>query len=181
LLNTISSDDPISADVAVDQSLIPFFVKILNKGTVQNDSTFTLQLSDSTVYPKPGHILLIDRAVDPQTGTIRARIVFPNADKLLKVGLTCNIRVKNASANNTLLIPYKAVTEQLGEYFVFLVHDTIALQRKILLGNKINGNVIVRSGLEAGDKIVVNGMQKLKDSAAIQVGPPKAPPATAPK
>lgn len=173
LLNTVSTDDPISADIAIDQSLIPYFTTLLDKGTSPGDSTFTVTLSDGTIYPYPGHIILLDRAVDPTTGTIRARIGFPNPKKMLKVGVTCNIRVQNKSGTGTLLIPYKSVVEQLGEYFVFVVQDTIVLQHKVTLGNKINDKVVVKTGLEQGEQIVTQGVQKLRDSSAILIGKPK--------
>ncbi len=176
LLNTVSTDEPIAADIAVDQSLIPKFAAILNNGASKTDSTFTISFTDGSVYPYPGHIALLDRAVDPTTGTIRARIVFPNPDKILRAGLTCNVRVKNTNPPNTLVIPYKAIVEQLGEFFVYKVQDTIALQTKVILGNKFNGNVVVKSGLNQGDVIVTDGVQKLRDSSAISTGSPKLPP-----
>ncbi len=176
LLNTVSTDEPIAADIAVDQALIPKFAAILNKGTSKTDSTFTISFTDGSVYPYPGHIVLLDRAVDPTTGTIRARIVFPNPDKILRAGLTCNVRVENTNPPNTLVIPYKAIVEQLGEFFVYKVQDSIALQTKVILGNKFNGNVVVKSGLNQGDVIVTDGVQKLRDSAAINTGSPKLPP-----
>jgi membrane fusion protein (multidrug efflux system) len=82
--------------------------------------------------------------------------------------------VKNNAGEKSLLIPYKAVVEQLGEYFVFVVNDNKALQKKISLGAKVNDKVVVRSGLQAGDNVVTEGVQKLRDSSAVQVGPPKA-------
>jgi membrane fusion protein (multidrug efflux system) len=170
LLNTVSTDDPISADISLDQSLIPYFTQLLQKGNAANDSTFTVTLPDGTVYPDPGHIILLDRAVDPTTGTIKARIVFPNTKKILKVGVTCNIRVENKSAANTLLIPYKSVVEQLGEYVVYVVQDSIVTQRKVTLGNKISDKVVVKTGLQQGDEIVTEGVQKLRDSSVVKVG-----------
>ncbi len=170
LLNTVSTDDPIAADIAIDQSLIPKFSSLLNKPTSKTDSTFTIAFSDGTVYPHPGRISLIDRAVDPTTGTIRARIVFPNPEKMLKVGATANVRVENRTPANTIVIPYKCIVEQLGEYFVYQVQDTIALQKKVTLGNRINGMVVVQNGLKAGDVIVSDGVQKLKDSSAVNTG-----------
>lgn len=171
LLNTVSTDDPIGADVSIDQTLIPKFAKLLNSKTSAADSTFTIALPDGTIYPYPGHITLLDRAVDPTTGTIKARIVFPNAQKILKDGATCNIRVENKTPANTVVIPYKCIVEQLGEYFVYQVKDTIALQKKVSLGNKINAMVIVTNGLQPGDIIVSDGVQKLRDSTAIRTGP----------
>ncbi|HEY4335572.1 MAG TPA: efflux RND transporter periplasmic adaptor subunit, partial [Puia sp.] len=74
-----------------------------------------------------------------------------------------------------LLIPYKAVVEQLGEYFVFVDNDNKAIQRKITLGTRINDKIVARSGLKEGEQVITEGVQKLRDSTAIQVGPPKAP------
>ncbi len=175
LLNTVSTDDPIAADIAVDQVLIPKFTSLINSGATKKDSTFTVTLPDGSVYPHPGYISFLDRAVDAATGTIRARIVFPNPEKMLKVGATASVRVENKSDTNTIVIPYKCIVEQLGEFFVYQVQDTIALQKKVTLGNKINGMVIIKNGIKAGDVIVSDGVQKLRDSAAISTGKFKAP------
>jgi RND family efflux transporter MFP subunit len=175
LLNTISTDDPIAADIAVDQALIPKFTDLLNSGVTKRDSIFTITLPDGSIYPRPGYMSFLDRAVDATTGTIRARIVFPNPQKLLKVGATANIRVENKSAPNTITIPYKCIVEQLGEFFVYRVQDTIALQTKVALGNRLSGNVIIKDGLKAGDVIVTDGVQKLRDSTVINTGKPGAP------
>jgi len=94
----------------------------------------------------------------------------------LKPGLTTNIRVKNNAGANSLLIPYKAIVEQLGEYFVYIVRNDKALQRKVSLGNRINDKVIVKSGLSLGDQVVTEGVQKLRDSSAVVLGPPKSMP-----
>jgi membrane fusion protein (multidrug efflux system) len=174
LLNTVSTDDPIAADIAVDQALIPKFTNLLNSGSTKADSTFTVTLPDGSIYAHPGYISLLDRAVDPNTGTIKARIVFHNPEKMLKVGAAATIRVENKSAPNTVVIPYKCIVEQLGEFFVYQVQDTIALQKKVVLGSKINGTVIIKSGLKEGDIIVTDGVQKLRDSSAVNTGKPKA-------
>ena len=175
LLNTISTDDPIAADIAIDQSLIPKFTEILNKHNSKTDSIFTVTLPDGSVYSHPGYISFLDRAVDATTGTIKARIVFNNPEKMLKVGATASVRVENKSDSATIVIPYKCIVEQLGEFFVYQVQDTIALQKKVVLGNKIDGTVIVKDGLKPGDVIVTDGVQKLRDSSAVHTGVPKAP------
>lgn len=179
LLNTVSSDNPIAVDVAIDQSQIPRFLGYLGKGVgVERDSVFTIQMQDKSVYPFPGHLGLLDRAVDPNTGTIKARLVFPNSKRLLKVGITCNVLIKNNGGDSSILIPYKAITQQLGENFVFIVvnkNDTTkqALQRKVELGAKVNDKVVVKSGVEKGQYVVTEGNQKLKDSTLVKVVPAK--------
>ncbi len=175
LLNSISSDDPMAVDIAVDQGQIPAFTAYLRKGSADRDSLFSVVLTDGSIYPYPGHLYLLDRSVDPQTGTLKARLVFPNKEGYLKPGITTNIRVKHDAGDSSLLIPYKAVVEQLGEYFVFVDNDNKAIQHKISLGTRINDKVVVRSGLQQGDSVITEGVQKLRDSIAIQVGAPKAP------
>lgn len=173
LLNTVSSDNPMAVDIAVDQKEIPRFTAIQHDAK-SADSTFTLQLPDNSIYPQTGTISFIDRAVDQLTGTIKVRIIFPNSQSILRAGMNCNINVKNNNAQQTfLLAPYKAVSEQLGEYFIYVVSNNKALQRKVSLGARINDKVIIKSGLQEGDSVVTEGVQKLKDSTAVQVGPPK--------
>jgi membrane fusion protein (multidrug efflux system) len=175
LLNSISSNNPVAVDISVNQSEIPLFTSYLNKGTHPKDSIFTVLQTDGSIYPFPGQLYLLDRAVDPQTGTIKARLTFPNGKGELKAGITTNIRVKHGSGDSSLLIPYKAVVEQLGEYFVFTVNESKAIQKKVVLGTKINDQVVVKSGVQAGDSVITEGVQKLKDSTRVQTSPPTGP------
>lgn len=168
ILNTVSSDNPIAVDVAVDQKEIARFVMLQNTGTAK-DSVFSLSLPDQSLYPYPGHISLIDRAVDAQTGTIKARIIFPNKDKILKSGMSCNIRIKNNGNSQSILIPSKSVMEQMGEYFVYVLGDSSKVeQRKIQTGQVINDKIMVKKGLEENEKIVIEGIQKLRDGTVVQ-------------
>jgi RND family efflux transporter MFP subunit len=178
LLNTVSTDDPMAVDLAIDQSEITKFNTYFDDARVKRDSIFTAVLPDGSIYPYPGTLYLLDRSVDPTTGTLKARITFPNPKNDLRAGLTTNIRVKHQAGDTTILIPYKSVVEALGEYFVFVADSGHAYQHKITLGTRIGGMIIVRSGLQAGEKVVTEGVQKLRDSSAIALAPPK--PAGAP-
>jgi RND family efflux transporter MFP subunit len=178
LMNSVSTDDPMAVDIAIDQAEIPQFTRYFDKGTNPKDSIFTAVLPDGSIYPYPGQVYVLDRSIDPTTGTLRARITFANPKNELKAGLTTNIRVKHKAGDSTLLIPYKAVVETLGEYFVFVVQGDHALQHKVVLGTKIGGNIVVRSGLQQGEKVVIEGVQKLRDSSVVQVAQPSQKPAT---
>jgi RND family efflux transporter MFP subunit len=169
LLNTISSDDPMAVDIAVDQREISRFVRLENNLAAKSDSVFVLQLPGNFTYPQPGKISLIDRAVDPQTGTIKTRLVFANQQNMLKPGMNVNVRIKNNSADSSMvMIPLKAVTEQMGEYFVFVINDSNqAIQQKLSLGPRINDKVVVRQGVNEGDKIITEGFQRLRDSSKV--------------
>jgi len=166
LLNTISSDDELAVDFNIDQKEIYEMTKLINqKG---KDSVFTLSFSNDS-YPHPGKLAFLDRAVDPQTGTIKARLIFPNKEGLLRAGMNGTVRVKNNSGQKSLLIPYKAVTEQLGEYFVYVPGDSNKVtQTRVQLGRQIGTDVIVRDGLKAGDSVVTQGVQNLREGAVIQ-------------
>jgi RND family efflux transporter MFP subunit len=168
LMNTLSSDDPMAVDFAVDEKQIDNFTDMLNKKVNPKDSTFTIVLPDQSIYPFHGRLLLLDRAVDPQTGTITARLVFPNPRNVLRPGLTCNVRVLYNNTSKSIIIPYKAVVVQMGEYFVFVVHENKVQQKKIDIGRTINNDmVIVNEGLADGEQIVIQGVQKLRDNSPV--------------
>lgn len=168
-LNTISSDNPVAADVQADGAQMTRFQKLQNQKFNPRDSTLLLVLPGGEPYPYPGSVRIVDRAVDPQTGTLRVRVAFPNPKKILKVGMNANIRVKNYTDGPQIMIPYQAVTEQMGEYFVYVVGDSSKVaQRKLALGARINGNVVVNDGLKEGDVVVTKGTQKIKDGARVK-------------
>jgi membrane fusion protein (multidrug efflux system) len=169
LLNTISSGNPIAVNIVIDQQDINRFYNLQRKST---DSTFKLQVSDGTTYNKAGKVLTIDRGVNNQTGTVTVRIQFPNDQDVLKDGMSCVLKVLNEQSGNRILIPYKAVVEQMGEFFVFVAKDTVAKQFKVALGPRIGADVVVMNGVQQGDKVITEGFQKLRDGAKITLGIP---------
>ena len=174
VLNTVSTDNPIAVDFTVDQKDIYRFVQLQQNNSNTKDSVFTIAFGDD-IYPYPGKISLIDRAVDPQTGTIKTRLVFPNDKGMLKPGMNTTVRVKNTASKEATIIPYEAVTEQLGEFFVYVVEDSSKVtQRKVQLGTQIGKNVIVKEGLQTGEKFVVKGVQNLHQGSVITTDTSKA-------
>lgn len=171
LLNTISAENPMGVDVLVNEEAISRFYKLQKKGA---DSTFKLQMADGTEYNSKGRVLAIDRGVASGTGTIKVRIQFPNNDDVLKDGMSCVLNVLNNESGERVQIPSKAVTEQMGEFFVFVSQDTIAKQLKVKLGPRVGNNVVVLSGLEAGQKVITEGFQRLRDGGKITLGKPAA-------
>ncbi|MBB2147627.1 efflux RND transporter periplasmic adaptor subunit [Pedobacter gandavensis] len=196
ILNTISTNDPMAVDFQLNEKQLPDFERLLNaKASARPDSLFTLLLPNNELYDQQGSISFIDRAVDPQTGSILVRLIFPNPKQTLKSGMSSLIRVHNLDTQPQMLIPSRAVTEQMGEYFVFIAQpDTssrkkpgseaksnrakpihhgsnlMAVQKKIKTGATIGANVIVVSGINPGDKIVVDGIQSLHDGTPIAPG-----------
>jgi membrane fusion protein (multidrug efflux system) len=199
VLNTISTDNPMAVDFLVNEKQLIAFQALEKRKQNDHDSLFTILMPDNSLYPYTGKISVIDRAVDPQTGTIRIRLEFPNPKNELRVGMSCVVRVHNLEPAPVILIPGKAVVEQMGEYFVFIAKDTLvinhadsirsmkegalkaetdtalgpkwhAFQKKVQLGQTIGPNVIITEGISEGDKIVVDGVQLLHDGSKINVG-----------
>ena len=169
VLNTVSTNNPLAVDFTVDQNNIYRFIQLEKSGSPKSDSTFRIAFG-SDVYPYPGKISLIDRAVDPQTGTIKVRLIFPNDQGLLKPGMNTTVRVKNTTSKNATMIPHIAVTEQLGEFYVYVLGDSSKVnQHKVQLGTVIGDSIIVLSGLKDGEKIVVQGIQKLHEGSQVKV------------
>jgi membrane fusion protein (multidrug efflux system) len=173
LLNTVSSDDPIGVDFEISQTDLGRFRQIESAELSKNDSTFKIVLPNNATYPFPGKISVIDRAVDPQTGTIRVRVTVPNHERTLASGMSCKILVKNEFAGEQILIPFQAVQEQLSEYFVYIVKDKNVQQVKVALGPRVNTNVVVLKGLKGDETIVVDGIQKLHDGSEISIAQPQ--------
>jgi membrane fusion protein (multidrug efflux system) len=187
-LNTISSVDPMGVDFLINEKQLSFFEKIQDNSGNPVDSLFTLILPDNSVFPYIGKISVIDRAVDPQTGSLRIRLVFPNPKHNLRTGMSLVLQVRNLDSTPQLVIPNSAVVEEMGEYFVYEAKDTVinnpgdkesspvqqkngtamfAFQRKVKLGAIIGPDVIVKDGIREGDKIVVDGVQSLHNGSAI--------------
>jgi membrane fusion protein (multidrug efflux system) len=180
ILNTVSTDGNLAVDINIEQNDIFRFAKLLSDKNAPSDSAFRLVFG-TEVYPYPGRIVLLDRAVNPQTGTIKARLDFPNKENMLRAGMNGIIRVKNTDGHNAVVIPFKAVVEQLGEYFVYIPGDSNKVsQRKVVLGNPIGGDIMIREGLKAGEQIVVEGVQNLREGVKVNIGSPAAAAAAAP-
>ncbi|MGN8069550.1 efflux RND transporter periplasmic adaptor subunit [Mucilaginibacter sp. 22184] len=194
VLNTISTDDPMAVDFVINEKQLPRFELLQQNKQQTTDSLFTILLADNSLYPINGKISVIDRAVNSQTGSITIRLVFPNPKGMLRVGMSCVVRVHNQEKGPQLLVPGKAVVEQMGEYFVYTAKDSlmnnpkagadsakqkikklVAVQKKVQVGQTIGPNMIIKSGINNGDRIVVDGVQLLHDGSRIttanKIGP----------
>lgn len=174
LLNTVSTNDPIAVDIPVNQAEIPRFIKLQGDAAAVKDSLFSIQLQDKSIYRRRGRIVAIDRAVDPQTGTIKVRISYPNDGGKLISGMNVNLQVLNKAATEQLVIPYKAIVEQLGSYNVYVVGDSSKAEPRIVkIGKQIEKNIVITDGLKKGDVIVVDGVQNVRPGAVVHAGTPE--------
>lgn len=169
LLNTVSTNNPMAVDISVNQRDVQRFIALQkNPGQSVSDSVFAIEQNGNT-YQLNGNIVAIDRSVDPGTGTITVRISFPNPNGILISGMTCNVNVRNKAAEPQLIIPHKAVVEQLGKYSVYVVGDSSKVESRLVeLGSRVNDRIVIREGLKEGEVIVSEGIMKIRPGAVVQ-------------
>lgn len=160
-LATISAVDPIKVNFSVSEAE---YLKVAKKFAVTGktaDSPLELTLADNTVYPFKGKFKLVDRAVDSKTGTIGVQAEFPNAKAILRPGEFARVHALVDTQKNAILIPDKCVQDLQGSKTVYVVGPENKIQlRPVSVGTKFKDKVIIDSGLSAGDKVVVEGLQK---------------------
>lgn len=173
LLNTLSAEDPMGVDFVVTEADMARFGDMQRRGAGRQDSTFRLVLPDGSPYAQPGKLLAIDRGVNQGTGTVTVRVQFSNPERKLKDGMSSVLRVLNRTSGRRVVVPFKAVVEQMGENFVFVAGDSSkARQRKVQLGPRLRDQIVILEGVQDGDQVVTEGLQRLRDGGLIQTGPP---------
>lgn len=142
---------------------------------------FELLLSDGSLHPEKGDLVFVDRAVDPGTGTILVEVAFPNPGSTIRSGQFGRVRVAVDEKKGAILVPQRAVTELQGVYNVAVVKpdDTVEL-RMVKAGERIGNLWVIDEGLKAGDRVVVEGVQKVRTGMKVTPQPAAAePPAVA--
>ena len=139
-------------------------------GQKMGDLPVTLILADGSEHPDKGKWVFVDRVVDATTATIRARAEFPNSRKALRPGMFARVRISLPTVEGNILVPERALVELQGKNFVWVVDaGNKAMQRSVEVApNRVGPEVIVLKGLEAGERIVVEGLQKLREGAPVQ-------------
>jgi membrane fusion protein (multidrug efflux system) len=193
---TVSQVNPIWAYFNVSESLFlkfapevtAFIAGKTNRGPHQAMPVEFIQAND-VPYPPKGKIIYVNRQVGTQTGTIQMAAEFPNRDATLRPGGFGRVRIRTGDNNNALLVPQPAVIEVQSEYQVLAVTpDNKAMFRPVKVGDRVGPNWVITEGLKAGERVVVEGIQKVQTFAAqapelVKEGVPVAPkpyvPATA--
>lgn len=172
LLNTVSTNNPMAVDISVNQRDIQRFLQLQkNPSEAIEGGVFSIE-QNGNVYASTGSIVAIDRAVDPGTGTIKVRISYPNPSGTLISGMTCNVSVLNKATEPQIVIPHKAVSEQLGIYSVYVVGDSSKVEQRLVeLGSQVQDRIVIRDGLQEGEVIVSDGIMKLRPGAVVQAAP----------
>lgn len=164
-LTTIVSLDPVHVYFESDeQSYLNYQSEVANGDTANGrngGNTVRVGLAGSDGYPFEGVMDFIDNQVDRTTGTIRARAVLANPDGALTPGLFARVRLMDAYESTVLLIDDKAVLTDQDRKYVYAVEDGQAVRKDVELGRVTDGMRVVEAGLEPGDRIIVNGVQKV--------------------
>jgi RND family efflux transporter MFP subunit len=171
LLATISQLDPIWFYGAISEVDYLHAQRTANAlGRPIGDLPVTLILADGTEHPEPGKWAFLDRAVDMTTGTIRARAEFSNPDGLLRPGMFARIRISLRIEGGNILVPERALAELQGKSFVWVVGpDNMASQRPVQVApTRIGGNAMILEGLQPGERIVIEGLHKMREGAPVQ-------------
>jgi membrane fusion protein (multidrug efflux system) len=185
LLATIEQVDPVYANFTQPGSDLLRLQQAFKSGKLQSSGSTKVELllEDGSIYPKPGKLLFSNLAVDSGTGSVALRAEFPNSGHELLPGMFVRIRFQEASAENSIKVPQRAVqmTPQ-GQFVMVVDAESKAALRPIKTGSMSEGDFVIEEGLKPGDQVIVNGLQKVRPGApvkAVEWNPAPAPTAPA--
>jgi membrane fusion protein, multidrug efflux system len=169
-LTTVSTVDPIKAYAAISEQE---YLKAAEKQTAQREKMpLELILADGSVYPRKGEMAFADRQVDVRTGTIRVATIFPNPNNMLRPGQFARIRAEIEVKKGALVIPQRAVTELQGKFLVAVVGPENKVSIKpVKPGARFGQLWVIDQGLQAGEKVVAEGTQKVREGMVVSPKP----------
>ena len=183
-ITTVSEVDPIKVYFSIsEQEYLTLSSRVRAAGDsdlLHSGSSIPLQLTlaNGEIYPQKGRIVFVDRAVDPQTGTIRIAGAFPNPGDILRPGQFGHIRALTGTEKDAMLVPQQALNEMQGTYLV----DVVGTDNKlhivpVVLGPQYGSMQIIRAGLKPGELVVIEGIEKLREGMdvtphVVQAAPP---------
>jgi membrane fusion protein (multidrug efflux system) len=171
-LTTVSTVDPIKAYFSVTEQEYVDFTRNFTTDSARSEQIkhvdAELILPDGTAYPLRGKIVALDRSVGLTTGALRVEALFPNPNNALRPGQFARVRVKADSKPDTVLAPCRAVSELQGSYQVAVVYaDNKVHMQPVQIGERSGNQFIIESGLQPGQRVVVEGLQKVRDGAMV--------------
>jgi RND family efflux transporter MFP subunit len=182
ILTTVSQVQPIKAYFAISEQE---YLKLANRISAVTEGTkraggkrtLELTLSDGSLYPNKGWVVLADRQVDVKTGTIRMAGAFDNPGAILRPGMFGRVRAVTGVAKGALLVPQRSVVETQGSYSVIVVGpDNKASIRPVKTGERVGQMWVITDGVQAGEQVIAEGLQKAKEGTTVQ--PKQFKPAT---
>ena len=176
VLTTISQVDPVKVTFPItEREFLRFADKIKEhqeKGQAEDEPDLQLILADGRAYPRRGRFYVVNREIDRETGTILVQALFPNPAGMLRPGLYAKVRAATETVRGALLVPERAVQEIQGTYQVAVVgpDDKVTL-RTVEMGPQLDGLWVVNQGVEPGERVVTQGLQKVRDGVVVSAKP----------
>ena len=173
ILTTVSTVDPIKAYFSIsEQAYLEFRRREPDAPSIPKGTEFQLVLSDGTIYPLEGEFFAIDRQIDGNTGTLRVAALFPNPKELLRPGQFARVRAVVSVEKGALVVPSRALTELQGSYQLATVDaaNTVHIVT-VKIGPQAGSRTVIETGLRAGERVVVEGLQKVRDGATVAPKP----------
>jgi multidrug efflux system membrane fusion protein len=182
LLATIVSIDPIRFEFTFDEAALLRYDRLARGGstgvTGRGATPVRLKLLDEQEFSHPGRMDFVDNAIDRSTGTIRARAQFANSDRLFTPGLFARVQVPASDPYEALLVPEEAIgTEQVRKFVYVVGEDGIARQHFVKLGQTVDDLRVIKDGVLANDRVVVNGLMRVRIGQKVtaeEAGTPQA-------
>ena len=172
VLTVVSSLDPVRFDFTISETEYLALARSTAKnGRKQppSEAPLELVLADGSIHPQKGRITVVGRGVSGETGTLPLQASFPNPGGVLRPGQFGRIRLPITTRKSAIVIPQRAVQELQGTYNVFVVGpDSVAQTREVKLANRIGSDWVVSEGLEPADRIVVEGLQKVRPGTKVR-------------
>jgi len=172
LLTTIVSVDPVYVYADMDENALLRFNTLTQAGTLPTNGSgkvpAQLQLADEKDFSRHGYVESLDNRLDPQTGSIVLRTVFPNTDGRIVPGLFARIRLPGGAKAPALLVDETAIgTDQAQKFVLTLTSSNTTAYRPVKLGPLVNGMRVVREGLMVGEKVIVNGLARIRPGMSV--------------
>jgi membrane fusion protein (multidrug efflux system) len=162
VLATIVSQNPIYVTFPVSQR------QLLAHRSERGDPVVRVTLPDGTPYEHPGKLNFLDVQVDPSTDTVTVRAELPNPDRVLVAGQFVGVRVERGEPERVLTVPQASLQlDQAGPYLLVVGGDNKVEARRVTLGAVDGAQVVVQTGLQNGDKVIVDGIQKVRPGMAV--------------
>jgi membrane fusion protein (multidrug efflux system) len=176
LLNTVSQVDPIFFRCAIAEAE---YLRLARRDVGRDksqDKKFGVELilADGTVHPHKGRLESIERAVDPTTGTLSGQFSFPNPERILRPSQYGRARLVTDVKQGAVLVPQRAVQEIQGLYSVMVVKaDSTVEQRMVKAGERVGNLWVIESGIKPGEKVIVEGVQRVRPGLQVNAKPEK--------
>ena len=171
----VSDSDPITVYFNPSEQEMLEFRKQTSTEQSKGARSLILSLADGTEFPHGGRVDFTDRALNPQTGALEVRAIFPNPGGALRPGMFGRVKLQFSERANAIIVPDRAVIEQLGTRFVYVVDkDNKVEQRKVETGPHIGGAWIINSGVRPGERVLIDGQQKVQPGMIVNPQPANA-------